>query len=72
MTRDILITNGRYLYGEHWRSKLAHRLRIERSTVTRWASGAIDPPPWLEVTVGLLVERKQLGREHEPIMGCSG
>lgn len=72
MTRDILVSNGRYLYGEHWRTKLAQCLRIERSTVTRWASGAVQPPPWLEVTVALLVERKQQGRQDEPIMGCSG
>jgi transcriptional regulator with XRE-family HTH domain len=61
MTRDTLITYGKLLYGEHWRAQLAKRLRIERSTVSRWASGAVNVPPMAQETVELLVESKQLG-----------
>lgn len=60
MYRDTLIEAGTFLYGPQWRSKLAQRLCVERSTVTRWASGAVEPPGVARVAVELLVERKKI------------
>lgn len=63
MYRDKLIECGTFLYGPHWRSKLAERLCVERSTVSRWASGAVEPPGLARVAVELLVERKRITDE---------
>lgn len=63
MYRDTLIQAGNFLYGPQWRSKLAARLCVERSTVTRWASGAVEPPGLARVAVELLVERKRITDE---------
>lgn len=59
MYRDTLIQAGQFLYGAHWRSKLAEALRVERSTVSRWASGSVEPPGLAQVAVELLVEKEK-------------
>ncbi len=59
MDRDSFISSGVALYGPHWRARMAECLGVERSSVTRWASGAVRVPPVVALAVELLVEKKQ-------------
>lgn len=59
MTRDEFIAAGVYLYGPKWRSKMAETLCVDRSSVSRWASGATDVLPLAAVCVRILVKLQQ-------------
>lgn len=61
MTRDEFIKAGSVLFGPHWRARLAVALRVERSTVSRWASGATDVLPVAAVAVELMMRLHELG-----------
>ena len=70
MERDEFIKAGYYLYGKHWRSRIAEALCVDRSSVTRWASGATKVLPLAAVTIQLLVEKKV--RDHDERSNSAG
>jgi DNA-binding transcriptional regulator YiaG len=39
LTPDQIEKAGKQLYGEHWQSALARRLRVDARTVRRWIAG---------------------------------
>ncbi len=57
MTRDEFIAAGTSLFGPKWRSRMAEALRVDRSSVTRWANGSTDVLPLAAVAVELMLER---------------
>ena len=59
MTRDEFISSGYFLFGKHWRQRMAEVLHVQPSSVSRWASGATEVLPVASVAVRLLVERKR-------------
>lgn len=65
MTRDEFIAAGMSLFGDHWRARMSEALHVERSTVSRWASGAVDVLPVAGVAVKQMLRLKELGAlEH--------
>lgn len=57
MTAQELVEAGERLFGQHWRQPLATALRVDISTLRRWASGKDEVPGPAALAVRLLVEK---------------
>ncbi len=60
MTHEELEICGLRLFGEKWQPSLARLLRLNASTVWRWASGKSPIPDHTAMLIGLLVDDAEL------------
>lgn len=68
MTTDELELAGRFLLGNEWKRPLAkllgpyhpdgHRDSLDPRLPFRWASGGRPIPRWVEIVLGLMLERR--------------
>lgn len=64
MTPQAFITAMESLYGEHWRAPAAAALRVNASTIYRWANGLKRVPGPAEVAIELLTADKARRHYH--------
>lgn len=71
MTRDEFVAAGRTLFGESWVGPLASASGIERRSIARMASGAIDVPPDLAEPLRratlLIADLRAVIERHAPV-----
>jgi len=48
---------GRTLFGDRWQTAMARYLRVDPSTVRRWASGVVEIPGPVEVALEERLEK---------------
>lgn len=59
MNKEELKEAGEALYGSRWQTKLSRALRVDGSTVRRWAAGSVIGG-LAQVAIELLLEVKRL------------
>jgi hypothetical protein len=65
MTPSELIAAGERLFGEYWRKQLAKTLRIDVSTLRRWATGKVPITPIAALAIAQLLKDAPRKR-HRP------
>lgn len=70
MTPTELEHTGRTLYGDAWKTQLAHALGVTRHSIQIWASGRRPMPGHWDMKIALLCQRRartmqQLGEDIE-------
>jgi hypothetical protein len=64
MTPSELIAAGERLFGKYWRKPLAITLRINVSTLRRWATGKVPITPIAALAIEQLVRDKRRARRQ--------
>ncbi len=67
MTRDQFVAAGVVLFGRAWRQRMAERLRVQPSSVSRWASGATEVSGPAAVAVELLLAQHGVQEPSLPV-----